>query len=236
MRKLPSSTQTLSVVSTPQKKCSTFATSTASNRPISVINATGSCSSSISSMTTSPSSQVTTLNRIIDEQSKKSEWKDTDDLKILRRLAEVEKQREELLSLVKKNENLRSLLTNNNVMLEDYTVAKSLPSNLEPSRESTETCLPRTQAKRKRSKGAVASIVETLEGKNDIQAQAKVLKQVLKHKSIRPILKQAGYVDSESREYVTMRNMIGNVGNFIGRAMETDKSQGRPNDDKRSAV
>ena len=35
---------------------------------------------------------------------------------------------------------------------------------------------------------------------------------------------------------MTMRNMIGNVGNFIGRAMETEKSQGRTNDDKRSAV
>ena len=148
----------------------------------------------------------------------------------------MEKQREELLSLVKKNENLRSLLTNNNVMLEDYTVAKSLPSNLEPSSESTETCLPRTQAKRKRSKGAVASIVETLEGKNDIQAQAKVLKQVLKHKSIRPLVKQAGFIDSESKEYGSMSIMVDNTKKFIARASSTQKPHGRSTDDKRSAV
>ena len=47
-------------------------------------------------MTTSPSSHVTSLNRIIDEQSKISEGKDTDDLNILCRLAEVEIQRVEV--------------------------------------------------------------------------------------------------------------------------------------------
>ena len=87
-------------------------------------------------MTTSPSSHVTSLNRIIDEQSKISEGKDTDDLNILRRLAEVEKQREEVLLLVKKNANIRSLLTNNNIMLADYADATSFPKNKKISREA----------------------------------------------------------------------------------------------------
>ena len=90
MSQLPSSTRQMSShLSTPQNRRSTFQTSTTISRPVSVINATRSCSSSISSMTTSPSSQVTSLNRIIDEQSKISEGKDTNDLNILCRLAEV---------------------------------------------------------------------------------------------------------------------------------------------------
>ena len=94
-------------------------------------------------MTTSPSSQVTSLNRIIDEQSKISEGKDTNDLNILCRLAEVEKQRvevekqrKEVLLLVKKNANIRSLLTNNNIMLADYADATSFPKNKKISREA----------------------------------------------------------------------------------------------------
>ena len=105
-------------------------------------------------MTTSPSSHVTSLNRIIDEQSKISEGKDTDDLNILRRLAEVEKQRvevekqrEEVLLLVKKNANIRSLLTNNNIMLADYADVMVLPENKEITRESG-TSVTRNKAKR----------------------------------------------------------------------------------------
>ena len=155
MSKLPSSTRrTLSPLSTPQNSRSTLLTSTTISRPVSVINATRSCSSSISSMTTSPSSQVTSLNRIIDEQSKMSEGKDTDDLNILRRLAEVEKQHvemekqcEKVLLLVEKNANIHSLLTNSNIMLGDYADAMYFPSNKEITRE-TGTGGTRNKAKR----------------------------------------------------------------------------------------
>ena len=306
MSQLPSSTRQMSShLSTPQNRRSTFLTSTTISRPVSVINATRSCSSSISSMTTSPSSHVTSLNRIIDEQSKISEGKDTDDLNILRRLAEVEKQRvevekqrEEVLLLVKKNANIRSLLTNNNIMLadyadvmvlpeneeitresgtsftrnkakrnimlEDYTDAKSFPSNEETTRGSIGTSVSRNKAKtshantlarreadsreskdqnssihevkRKRKMGAVMSIIETIEGEKGDDVQAKVLKQVLQHKSMREIVHRTGFIDSASREYVTMSNMIGSAKRFLTMASKTQSSHGRSNDDKRSAV
>ena len=130
----------------------------------------------------------------------------------------MEKQREKVLLLVKKNANIRSLLTNkiimladyagatslpknkestretgtrvtrnnakSNIILEDYTDAKSFPSNEEITRVSIGTSVFRNKAKRKCSKGAVASIVEVLEGGKDMQEQAKVLKAVLNTKSI----------------------------------------------------
>ena len=249
-------------------------------------------------MTTSPSSHVTSLNRIIDEQSKISEGKDTDDLNILRRLAEVEKQREEVLLLVKKNANIRSLLTNNNIMLadyadvmvlpkneeitresgtsftrnkaksnimlEDYTDANSFPSNEETTRGSIGTSVSRNKAKtshtntlarreadsrestdqnpsinevkRKRKMGAVMSIIETIEGGKGDDVQAKVLKQVLQHKSMREIVHRTGFIDSASKEYGTMSNMIGSAKRFLTMASETQSSHGRSNDNKRSAV
>ena len=76
-----------------------------------------------------------------------SEGKDTNDLNILPRLAEVEKQRKEVLLLVKKNANIRSLLTNNNIMLADYADVMVLPKNKEITRESG-TSVTRNKAKR----------------------------------------------------------------------------------------
>ena len=42
-------------------------------------------------------------------------------------------------------------------------------------------------------KGAVASIVEVLEGRNDMQEHAKVLKAVLNTKSIQPAVEHVGF-------------------------------------------
>ena len=78
-------------------------------------------------------------------------------------------------------------------MLEDYTDAKSFPSNEGTTRGSIGTSFSRNNAKRKRSKGAVASIVEVLVGENDMQEQAKVLKAVLNTKSIQPAVEHAGF-------------------------------------------
>ena len=84
--------------------------------------------------------------------------------------------------------------------------------------------------------GAVMSIIETIEGEKGDDVQAKVLKQVLQHKSMREIVHRTGFIDSASREYVTMSNMIDSAKKFIARALETESSHGRSTDDKRSAV
>ena len=57
--------------------------------------------------------------------------------------------------------------------------------------------------------GAVMSIIDTIEGEKGDDVQAKVLKQVLQHKSMQEIVHRTGFIDSASREYVTMSNMIG---------------------------
>ena len=59
--------------------------------------------------------------------------------------------------------------------------------------------------------GAVRSIIETIEGEKGDDVQAKVLKQVLQHKSMREIVHRTGFIDFASKEYGTMSNMIGSV-------------------------
>ena len=135
-----------------------------SARPISEIATIGSRALSISSITTSPFNKVGTLNRVIVEQSNLSQGEETEVLKFLRKLKEVEEEREQLLSLAKENEHICSLLTNNKIFLEDYPSAKSLPSNEALSRESNDSSASRIEGKRKCKKGAVASIIETLQG------------------------------------------------------------------------
>ena len=51
--------------------------------------------------------------------------------------------------------------------------------------------------------GAAAFIIETLQGTKSEEAQAKVLKKILQHKSIREIVEKAGFIDSESKKYRT---------------------------------
>ena len=84
--------------------------------------------------------------------------------------------------------------------------------------------------------GAVMSTIETIEGEKGDDVQAKVLKQVLQHKSMREIVHRAGFIDSASKEYGTMSNMIGSAKRFLIIASETQSSHERSNDDKRSAV
>ena len=126
---------------------------------------------------------------------------------------------------------------NNKILLDDYTSANSLPSHEAVSMESNKSNVPITEVKRKRKKGAARYIIDTIEGEKGDDVKAKVLKQVLQHKSIRHVVQRAGFVDSESREYVTIMSvMVANAKKFIARASETQKSHGRSNDDKRSAV
>ena len=176
------------------------------------------------------------LNRLIDDESNRSAGEETEALHILRKWKNLEEERERLLSIASENKDLWSLLMNNKILLDGYTSANTLPSQEAVSMESNQSNVPITEVKRKRKKGAVRNILDTIEGEQDDDVKTKVLKQVLQHKSIRHVVQRAGFVDSESREYVTMSKMLTNAKKFIARASETQKSHGRSNDDKRSAV
>ena len=66
--------------------------------------------------------------------------------------------------------------------------------------------------------GAVRSIIDTIEGEKGDDVQAKVLKQVLQHKSMREIVHRMEFVDSASKEYCTMSNMVGSAKRFLNMA------------------
>ena len=53
---------------------------------------------------------------------------------------------------------------------------------------------------------------------------------------MREIVHRTGFIDSASKEYGTMSNMIGSAKRFLTMASETQSSHGRSNDDKRSVV
>ena len=234
IRNLPSSTQTPLIKATPPKNFSNIAreitkqsvspgsmskpasrTLNFSARPMLEINTSGSCASSISSITASPSNNVMALKRLIDDESNLSAGEETDTLQFLRQLKNVEEEREQLLSIANQNKHLRSLLMNNKLLLEDYTSVNSLPSHEAVSMESNKSNAPITEVKRKRKKGAVRSIIETIEGEKGDDVKAKVLKQVLQHRSIRQIVQRAGFIDAESKEYGSMSSMIGNAKKFL---------------------
>ena len=176
------------------------------------------------------------LNTLIDDESNRSAGEETEALHFLRKWKKLEEQREKLLSIASENKDFWSLLMNNKILLDDYTSANSLPSHEAVSMESNKSNVPITEVKTKRKKGAARYIIYTIEGEKGDDVKAKVLKQVLQHKSTRHVVQRAGFVDSESREYVTMSVMVANAKKFIARASETQKSHGRSNDDKRSAV
>ena len=173
IRKLPSSTQKPLVNATPPKNFSTVeraimkpsispgniskpasGTSNFSATPMLEINTSGSCASSISSLTASPSSKVMALNTLIDDESNRSAGEETEALHFLRKWKKLEEQREKLLSIASENKDLWSLLMNNKILLDDYTSANSLPSHEAVSMESNKSNVPITEVKRKRKKGA----------------------------------------------------------------------------------
>lgn len=148
----------------------------------------------------------------------------------------MEEGHKQLLRLANENEHVCNILSNIKILLEDYTSANSLPSNEALSRQSKNSSAPIIKGKRKCKKGDVASIIETLQGTKNEEAQVTVLKKVLQHKNIKEIVQNAGFIDSESKRYGAMSSMVENAKIFISRALETHQPQGRPIDDKKSAV
>ena len=146
----PTSTQISTIQSTPKKHYSnvprpttrakdiTNSRSMALNyAPISEINTAGSFSSSLSSMTASPSLNVRSIQHLITEESKHSKGQETDALKFLHQLKSVEeqqekldKQRADLYAIANENQRLHDMLTSKNNMLDDYISDKHVSSTL----------------------------------------------------------------------------------------------------------
>ena len=114
---------------------------------------------------------------------------ETEELNILRQLQVVEEMREKVYGLANNNKCIRSTLTSKNIMLDNYisdvhacstqsnqSYANALTRREAASRESKDSSSSIIKGKRKRKKGAVSSIIETLHGTNSEEAQAKVVK------------------------------------------------------------
>ena len=166
IRKLPSSTQKSLINATPPNNFTTVeraimnpSTSPGniskparralkfSATPMLEINTSGSCASSISSLTASPSSKVMALNRLIDDESNRSAGEETEALHILCKLKSLEEEREKLLSIASENKELWSLSMNTKNLLDGYTSANSLPSHEAVSMESNKSNVPITEVK-----------------------------------------------------------------------------------------
>ena len=182
----------------------------------------------MSSLTASPLLNVRNIKKLILEETERSPAQETVELNLLRQLQVVEEMREKVYGLANNNKRIRSMLTSKNIMLDDYISdvhacsTQSNQSHTNPlarreatSRESKDPSSSITEVKRKRKKGAVRSIIETIEGEKGDDVQAKVLKQVLQHRSIRQIVQRMGFIDSKSNEYGSMSDMVANAKHFL---------------------
>ena len=144
--------------------------------PIVEVHTSRSCTSSISSITASPSMNVVKLNKLVEDKSNACQDEDTEVTKILCRLKQVEEDCDRLLSEAQQHDRVRSLLTNNNILSQDYNSVNSSFGSEVASMKSTELSVSLTQGKRKRRKGAVQTIIDTSYGtKGGNERQAAVL-------------------------------------------------------------
>ena len=123
---------------------------------------------------------VVKLNKLVKEKSDACQDEDTEVMKILCRLKQMEEDCDRLLSEAQQHDRVRSLLINNNILLQDYnSVNLSFGSEI-ASMKSTELSVSLSQGKRKGRKGALQTIIDTLHGtKGGNEGQASVLKKVL---------------------------------------------------------
>ena len=158
-------------------------------------------------------------------------------MKILRELKQVEEDRDRLLSEAQQHDRVRSLLTNNNVLSQDYNSVNSSFGSEVASMKSIELSVSLTQGKRKHRKGTVQTIIDMLHGtKSGNEGQAAVLKKVLQDKHIRPIVERVGSIDCNCRELATSIELMQRTKRFIGYATTAHYQKGRKSDDQSGAV
>ena len=97
---------------------------------------------------------IVKLNTLIEDKSNACQDEDTEVMKILCRLKQVEEDCDRLLSEAQQHDRVRSLLTNNNILSQDYNSVNSSFGSEVASMKSTELNVASTQGKRKRKKGA----------------------------------------------------------------------------------
>ena len=143
-----------------------------------------------------------------------------------------------LLDAANNNPHVGEILTSTKRKLSDYRSTESLKSMdslvLCPVNESS---VLRNDAKRKRRKGDVGKIFDIItENNEDTASQASALGKVLRHKKLKSIVKEAGFVDKEDNEYKSDEKMKQNQRAYVQRALETSSNRGRATDDRRAAA
>ena len=87
---------------------------------------------------------------------------------------------------------------------------------------------------RKSEIGKIFSIIS--KNNDDTASQASALGKVLRHKKLKSIVKEAGFVDKEDDEYKSDEKIKQNQRAYVQRALETSSNRGRAPDDRRAAA
>ena len=74
------------------------------------------------------------------------------------------------------------------------------------------------------------------ENNEDTTSQASALEKVLRHKKLKLIVKEAGFVDEQDNEYKYDEKMRQNQQTYLQRALKTSSNRGRATDNKRAAA
>ena len=96
--------------------------------------------------------------------------------------------------------------------------------------------LPQHKAKENFRLGIVQSIIDSLERESRKTEQARSLRAALAHKSLKIVVEEAGFVESEKEDKVTALTMIGNTQRFLFRALRTKNPRCRSSDYQRSTI
>ena len=180
---------------------------------------------------------VLKVNKLVEDKSNAYQDEDTEVMKILCRLKQVQEDRDRLLSEAQQHDCVHSLLTNNSILSQDYNSVNSLAGSEAASMKSIELSVSLTQGKRKRRKGAVQTMIDTLHGtKGGNEGRASVLKQLLQNKHIRTILERTGFIDCNCKKFATSIEVMQCTDRFFGYATKARKQKGRATDDQRAAV
>ena len=142
-----------------------------------------------------------------------------------------------LLDEANRNPLVGELLKSTKRKLADYN-STELSAGMDPlGCLEKESSVLRKDVPRKRRKGDVGKVFDIIsENNDDTSSQASALGKVLRHKTMKSIVKEAGFVDKEDNEYKVGEKMKQNQQTYIQRALTTENIRGRATDDKRSAA
>ena len=217
-----------------------------------------SCTSTMSSITASPSIKNISpalkrcsCNFSLLEDFDKSKDEKQQAMNLINAIEKLEKEKKEtqerhkrllerqkhLLDEANRNPLVGELLKSTKRKLADYKSTELLAGMDPLGCLEKESSVLRKDVTRKRRKGDVGSIFDIISKNNDDTAsQASALGKVLRHKKLKSIVKEAGFVDKEDNEYKVGEKMKQNQQTYIQRALTTENIRGRATDEKRAAA